>query len=91
MVTLIPQLRELNIRCRAVEPQDMAGAALIFEEFHQADSSSTRMKGGTGLGLSIAKHIVEMHGGRIWVESMPGQGSTFSFTLPIVVAKQAGS
>ena len=46
----------------------------IFEEFQQVDSSSTRAKGGTGLGLAIAKRIVEMHGGRIWVESALGQG-----------------
>ncbi len=55
----------------------------IFEEFQQVDSSSTRKKGGTGLGLSIAKRIVELHGGRMWVESTPGEGSTFSFMLPI--------
>ena len=57
----------------------------IFEEFQQADGSSTREKGGTGLGLSIAKKIVEMHGGQIWVESTLGKGSNFRFTLPIRV------
>jgi signal transduction histidine kinase len=55
----------------------------IFEEFQQADTSSTRSKGGTGLGLTIAKRIIEMHGGRMWVESSPGSGARFLFTLPI--------
>jgi signal transduction histidine kinase len=67
-----------------------ADQAKIFEEFQQADSSITRKKGGTGLGLSIAKRIIEMHGGRIWVESEPGKGSTFYFSLPVRVETQAG-
>jgi signal transduction histidine kinase len=60
----------------------------IFEAFQQVDSSLTRKKGGTGLGLSIARRIVELHGGRLWVESVPGKGSTFSFTVPVRVERQ---
>ncbi|MBI4611442.1 MAG: GAF domain-containing protein [Candidatus Rokubacteria bacterium] len=60
----------------------------IFEEFQQADSSPTKRKGGTGLGLAIARRIIELHGGRIWVESELGKGSIFRFTIPVRVERQ---
>jgi signal transduction histidine kinase len=67
-----------------------ADQARIFDEFQQADGSSTKTKPGTGLGLSIAKRIIEMHKGRIWVESAPGEGATFFFTLPVTLEQQEG-
>lgn len=56
----------------------------IFERFHQVDSSDSRKKGGTGLGLAICRKIIEQHEGKIWAESTFGEGSIFSFTLPIL-------
>lgn len=62
-------------------PEDQIGT--IFDRFHQVDSSDARQKGGTGLGLAISRGIVERHGGRIWAESPPGEGTTVQFTLPV--------
>ena len=66
-----------------------ADQAKLFQEFQQADNAITKKKGGTGLGLAISKRIVEMHGGKIWVESQLGQGSKFAFKLPVIVERQA--
>lgn len=74
--TLTVKVKDTGV---GIAPDDLPR---VFERFYKADRA--RSGGGTGLGLAIAKHIVQAHGGRIWVESRLGQGSTFLFTLPIV-------
>ena len=59
----------------------------IFDRHHQTRSEDASVSGGMGLGLNLCKQLIELHGGRIWVDSTPGEGSTFCFTLPAVVAE----
>jgi signal transduction histidine kinase len=68
---------------------DEADQTKIFQEFQQVDNSITKTKAGAGLGLAIVKRIVEMHGGRIWIESRIGHGATFSFLVPARLEQQA--
>jgi signal transduction histidine kinase/DNA-binding response OmpR family regulator len=63
-----------------IAPDDMPK---LFQEFHRLQLTDTREEGGSGLGLSISKHLVELHGGRIWAESRRGEGSVFSFSIPL--------
>lgn len=66
---------------QGISPQDLPH---IFERFYQADRSRNRSTGGAGIGLTVVRQLVEAHSGRVWVESTPGKGSTFYFTVPSV-------
>ncbi|MBX0330571.1 HAMP domain-containing protein [Oscillochloris sp. ZM17-4] len=85
-ITLHVERRDDQMLCVTVRDTGIGIAPehhrLVFEEFRQIQGDMTREYGGTGLGLSISKHLIEMHGGQIWLESAPGAGSAFSFTLP---------
>jgi signal transduction histidine kinase len=85
-VTVVAELTGAEVRIsvcdtgRGIPSQELSA---IFDRFHQIDPDDARQKAGTGLGLAITERIVHGHGGRIWVDSTPGRGSTFSFTLPV--------
>jgi two-component system phosphate regulon sensor histidine kinase PhoR len=83
MVAVATKEREVEIRVQdngpGIPAEDLPH---IFERFYRVDKGRSREKGGTGLGLSIVKHIVQLHGGRVWAESAPGQGTTIGFSLP---------
>jgi len=82
-ISAVEEKREFRVSVRdtgiGIKEEDLAA---IFESFRQLDSSATKRYKGVGLGLAITRRLVQMHEGRIWVESRPGEGSKFSFTLP---------
>jgi signal transduction histidine kinase len=75
--SLVVAVRDTGI---GIAPEDQAA---VFEEFRQVGSNYTSKQEGTGLGLALTRRFVELHGGRLWLESEPGKGSTFTFTIPV--------
>lgn len=86
--TADPEYVTISVRDSGIGMDEDAQKRL-FIPFQQVDASTSRRAGGTGLGLAISRSFVEMQGGKIWVESEPGQGSTFFFTLPVYQAMRA--
>jgi len=92
-VTITAQLKERSLQVAVADtgigiaPQDIEK---VFDEFGQVDSSIRRKHEGSGLGVPLSKRLVELHNGRMWLESQPGKGSTFYFTLPVGGDRQSG-
>ncbi len=84
-----PEFVEISVRDNGpgIPAEDLPH---VFERFYRVDKGRSREKGGTGLGLSIVKHIVQLHGGRVWVESRYGEGANFLFTLPLQQSAASG-
>jgi len=82
-VRVIPQSEYVHIQVQD-EGQGIPAdkLAVIFQRFQQVDATNRRQRGGAGLGLAICRHLIELHGGRLWAESSLGQGSTFHLQLP---------
>src|SRR5581483_10823497 len=84
-IDIVARLRESEVEVRVSDNGPgipTADLPHLFERFYRVDKGRSREKGGTGLGLSIVKHIVQLHGGRVWVESELGRGTAFFFSLP---------
>jgi signal transduction histidine kinase/CheY-like chemotaxis protein len=92
-VTISTQIKGRSVQVAVADtgigiaPED---TAKVFDEFGQVDSSIRRKHEGSGLGVPLSKRLVELHNGRMWLESQPGQGSTFYFTLPVGGDRQSG-